>query len=77
MRFLVFCGYDYYPKGGWNDFYGETDRYEEAVRLALSAYDPEAAPIQKKFSWWQIVDTLKNKIISSGERPYCDGPKAP
>jgi hypothetical protein len=45
-RFLVFYGDQYYPAGGWGDFKGEFDTFEEAVKFLVG----------KSFDWKEVVD---------------------
>ncbi len=44
---MLFYGDEYYPAGGWEDFYGYFDSVEEAEKTLLSL-DPS-------FSWGHIV----------------------
>lgn len=46
MKYMVFAGSCYYPRGGWLDFQGFFDGYEAALELAKS--------LNK--DWWHIVD---------------------
>ena len=32
--FAVFAGYNYYPSGGWNDFKGVYETFEQAFNVA-------------------------------------------
>lgn len=53
-RYLVFTGSNYYPVGGWDDFKGSFDNQEEAIAFAIN----------RKDSWWQVVDLETGKVIS-------------
>lgn len=46
-RFLVFAGANYYPCGGWKDFYGSYDTKDEA----------QEAIAEQDFDWNEIIDT--------------------
>jgi sulfatase maturation enzyme AslB (radical SAM superfamily) len=46
--FLLFVGWDYYPEGGWNDYWGTYNTLEEAE----AAY----SNIKRKTDWCHIVD---------------------
>jgi hypothetical protein len=55
-RYLVFCGDNYYPCGGWHDFQKGFDTVGEAkdYLLFLSNYD-----------WFQIVDAETMNVVST------------
>lgn len=55
-RYLVFAGYNYYPIGGWEDFYGAFETVEEAKDALLK---------EKSYyrEWWHIVDLEINQIV--------------
>ena len=57
-RYILFAGAMYYPKGGWEDFEGEFDTYEEA-REAVKKLPIKLAP---EYDWHQIVDTQTRMI---------------
>jgi hypothetical protein len=46
-RYLLFCGDDYYPAGGWDDFVGSFDTKDEADDAAAQLADA---------NWHQIID---------------------
>jgi len=52
-RFLAFCGRNYYPNGGWDDFKGDFEEFESAKSFLL----------EKDNDWAQIFDTETKKII--------------
>jgi len=61
-RYLIFCGWFYYPDGGWNDFRKDTDSLDEAIRYCKDL-------IEKGEEYWcHIVDTYKGRIIRRFER---------
>ncbi len=67
-RFIVFCGWKYYPGGGWQDFEGIYDSYEEAKKGADSAEIDWGG-------WVHIVDTEKKEIVAWADSkpvPYPD-----
>lgn len=51
-RFLLFCGDDYYPYGGWEDFSESFDDFEETKNAAKGSGE-----------WWHIVDQEKGEIV--------------
>ena len=57
-RYLIFCGTFYYPEGGWNDFYKDTDSLDEAIRYC-EHYIKKEAP----YGWCHIVDIYEGRII--------------
>ena len=59
-RYLVFCGTFYYPEGGWNDFYKDTDSLDEAIRYC-EHYIKKEAP--QGYGWCHIVDIYEGRII--------------
>lgn len=52
-RYLLFCGYQYYPSGGWEDFAGSYDSIREAILSIIDIH----------FDWYHIVDTETMDII--------------
>lgn len=50
-RYLVFAGYEYYPRGGWGDFVGSFDDLDEA-----KACSPET-------DWLEVVDRETSEVI--------------
>ena len=59
-RYLVFAGTFYYPEGGWNDFYKDTDSLDEAIKYCKYYLEKEAP---KGYGWCHIVDIHKGRII--------------
>ena len=53
-RYLLFMYYDYYPSGGWNDFAGDYDTVEEALK------------VERNRDNWHIVDTETMTVIETG-----------
>lgn len=51
-RYLLFCGENYYPYGGWEDFKDSFDTIEEC-RMARTG------------DWYQIIDTETWKTCKS------------
>jgi hypothetical protein len=60
-RFVAFSGADYYPSGGWGDFFGSFDTRDEAV-AALAA--------RTKFigDWTQIVDLETGEDVAENTK---------
>lgn len=61
-RYLVFGGTNYYPEGGWDDFFGSADSMLEAVTMVAKEMIGD--------EWWQIVDTTTGEIVDRGSREY-------
>lgn len=55
-NFLVFMGYNYYPSGGWDDFYASFDTYDDAI----SEVKKEAL----NRDWVQIVDMQSTRVTT-------------
>lgn len=57
-RFMVFAYNQYYPCGGWDDFYGSCADWDEADRDArrLIARDGD------RYDYAQIVDTVTKEV---------------
>ena len=53
-RYLLFCGDNYYPTGGWGDFQGSYETYDEAM----------AALPTLSFDWHQIVDVTDGEVVN-------------
>ena len=49
-RYLLFCGEQYYPSGGFDDFVGAAETIEEVKKL-------------NRGSWYHIVDIETLKIV--------------
>jgi hypothetical protein len=56
-RYLLFAGYQYYPRGGWTDFIDSFDTKEEAFA--------ETA----RYDWCHVVDTQEWSVDHSYEQP--------
>jgi len=56
-RFLVFCGEEHYPAGGWRDFVGDADTMIEALDMIIKD------KIDHRTEWSDIVDTTTGDII--------------
>lgn len=54
-RYLLFCGFQYYPGGGWNDFEGDYDTTKEAL-----------SDIGEEDDWYHIVDIKTGAIVKYG-----------
>lgn len=52
-RFLVFAGYNYYPGGGFNDYRGTADTFDESKDILKSYFQNESWG-----TWGQIVDIV-------------------
>ena len=50
-NFILFAGYNYYPSGGWGDFKGFFDTYEEARLKGV-----ELKNQQMLADWFEVVD---------------------
>ena len=55
--FYVFCGYNYYPSGGWADFAGSFETLEGANRWLVNYTSRD---------WYHIVDIRENRIVQTG-----------
>ena len=58
-RYLVFCGDDYYPIGGMNDFKGDYDTLKECEILLEKEYNDNV------YEWTQIWDSKDKKFIKN------------
>lgn len=56
-RYLVFSGEAIQPLGGWCDFQGDTDEYEQAVQWTDSRIT------RTEDTWGHVVDTETGKIV--------------
>ncbi len=57
-NFLVFCGEDYYPQGGWEDFSQSFSDQELAIEYAKKLVEENAG-----HKWAQVVDLNKMAVI--------------
>lgn len=51
-RFLLFCGSNYYPDGGWHDYAGDFETLDQATTEA-----ERSTSFDHRFDWWHVVDT--------------------
>ncbi len=59
-QYLLFVGIDYYPNGGWGDFFGDFDSSQSALdELKKGKYSGD---------WFHIVDSVEGVIV--GEEGY-------
>ena len=84
MRYLLFCGASYYPKGGVRDLYGVANSVEECIQIASKITAETRAvvfedddedglgyhPTDCSGGWYQVFDTEACKIVSAGEIYY-------
>lgn len=50
-KYLLFCGDNYYPNGGWADFKKDFDTLEDALAADRSS------------DWYQIIDRDTKEVI--------------
>jgi len=69
-RYLVFCGENYYPYGGMEDFIGDYDTIEECQSILKSTTivreileDDYDYGVVNYPEWSQIWDSVERKII--------------
>lgn len=56
-RYLLFCGYNFYPYGGFRDFKSSHDTEQEAESEAQK---------YTKLTWYQVVDAESGMIVADG-----------
>jgi len=54
-RYAIFCGDNYYPLGGFDDYVNSYDTMEEALQFAVRLDYGD---------WWHIVDIDKSTIVA-------------
>jgi len=59
-KILLFAGYRYYPKGGWEDFKGDFDTYQEALIEGEELLNDGLGK-----DWYHVVDTENGNILNS------------
>ena len=64
-RFFAFCGDNYYPSGGMDDFIGDFDTVEEAISAVTAKVendfpDDERKAYQWRYHWAHIWDCQDN-----------------
>ena len=67
--FLVFAGYDYYPRGGWEDFVGSYFTLweaEEAAKKVMAISEEETFDKD----WLHIVSLEKDEIVVKANKDY-------
>jgi len=64
MKYLLFAGQCYYPKGGYNDLVEASDDRMYLQRIALKMKEMYAC------DWWQVVDIHFGVIACSDTLPY-------
>lgn len=68
IKFLLFYGSNYYPEGGWNDYYGSYDSIDAAKdKIIADNMDNDSL---KFVDWYHIVafnyGDLSTKIVEHG-----------
>jgi hypothetical protein len=58
-RYLLFCGDNYYPHGGWADFAGSFDSISDAHGYLLKH--------NKEWEWFHIVDSSCAKMVAKSD----------
>lgn len=58
QRYVVFAGYDYEAKGGWDDYYSEHDSPRAAACAA------EDAIYKEEYEWAHVVDMQEGEMLS-------------
>lgn len=66
-RYIVFAGYNYYPRGGWRDFKDSFKTEAEAIETA-KAYVLCSIPGNNRVDWSHIVDLKLQTIIHEFDR---------
>ena len=73
-RYLIFAGFQYYPEGGWEDYYDGTNSLDDAKDIYYKVlekssnlipdedYDWEKNP-KGYYDWIHVVDTANDTII--------------
>jgi len=56
-RFMVFCGYEYYPGGGFRDYVGSADTIAECLDMIIGSKNKNST------EWSDIVDSTTMKIV--------------
>lgn len=67
--FLIFAGYDYYPRGGWNDFIGSFSTLQEAEEAAKNVMAVSCGETFDK-DWLHIVSLEMNRIVVKAYKYY-------
>ena len=60
-RYLLFCGFAFYPLGGWWDFEGSFDSITEAWAEYRSKMNESGEPLD----WAHIIDTESGECVKS------------
>lgn len=69
MKYLLFAGWNYYPRGGFKDLKGIFDTLEEAQKGRDEYYKSEGCKVgsDDSYCWYHIVDSESNKTIEESE----------
>ena len=62
MRYLLFSGEEYYPKGGAHDFVRASDDINELKELGGGGME-----IDRSADWWHVFDTQHKKIVAKSD----------
>lgn len=62
-RYLLFCGDNYYPGGGWEDFVGSYDDMCDAVDAVTA----------KNWDWYQIIDAINGTGFCAIKNSFAPG----
>jgi len=70
-RFILFCGAEYYPFGGWQDAFDDGGNLQEYDTLAeVKEAGREFALVRECYFWWHVVDLEEGKIVWEGNDEY-------
>lgn len=64
MKYLLFVGGIYYPRGGWEDFRGSF-KTKQAAKKAVCKFVKDRG--YDAFYWWHIVDSEKQEKVEEFE----------
>ena len=73
-RYLIFAGFDFYPKGGMKDYFRSASSIEEAyevVRIALTdkvILDQSGFDVLVPAEWAHAYDTEMMKVVVDSEK---------
>lgn len=54
-KYLLFCGNNYYPKGGIGDYEGDFDSVEDALSWMLAQ--------NSKYDWYDIIEHATMTVV--------------
>ncbi len=65
-QYLLFAGDNYHPYGGIDDYQGDFNTVEEAVKQFRSGYYDNCSSRKQYWDWYQVVKSEDMSFVTHG-----------